>query len=105
MRRTVAIGGWTVWGLVAFALLIPSVRSLTVVRLLTPITLIVAVVAAVAGSSAVDAVALAAPAAITVGAVFTAEFGYLWLAVEGPDVDEAETRVETRVTVYEYEPE
>ena len=37
--------------------------------------------------------------------VFTAEFGNLWLAVEGPDVDETETRVETRVTVYEYEPE
>jgi pilus assembly protein CpaB len=37
--------------------------------------------------------------------IFTAEFGYLWLAVEGPDVDEAETRVETRSSVYEYQVE
>jgi pilus assembly protein CpaB len=37
--------------------------------------------------------------------VFTAEFGYVWLAVEGDQVDETETRVETRGTVYEFEPE
>jgi hypothetical protein len=75
VRWTAAVGGWTLWGVVAFALLIPSVRSLTVVRLVTPLTLIVAVVAAVGGASALDAVALAAPAAIAVGTTFTAEFG------------------------------
>jgi hypothetical protein len=75
VRWTAAIGGWTVWAVVALALLIPSVRSLTLVRLLTPIALLASIVAAWSGAAVLDAVALAAPAAITVGAVFTAEFG------------------------------
>jgi pilus assembly protein CpaB len=33
--------------------------------------------------------------------VFTAEFGYVWIAREGPEVDEAPTEVQTRNTVYE----
>lgn len=35
--------------------------------------------------------------------VFTAEFGLLWLAVEGPSVDESDLGVETRGSVYETE--
>lgn len=32
--------------------------------------------------------------------VFTAEHGFVWLAREGVDVDEAETEIQTRATVY-----
>jgi len=33
--------------------------------------------------------------------VFTAEHGSVWLALEGDEVDDTDTRVQTRVTVYE----
>ncbi len=72
---TAAIGGWTLWGVVALALAIASVRSLTAVRVIAPLSLIVTVAVAVAGVPAIDVVLLAIPSAVAVGAAFAAEFG------------------------------
>ncbi|MEP6299551.1 MAG: hypothetical protein ABJ382_19680, partial [Ilumatobacter sp.] len=75
VRWTVAVGGWGVFAAIAVALSIPSVRSLTVARLGTPLAPVAAVVAAVAGAPGVDVALLAAPATIAVIAAFSAEFG------------------------------
>ncbi len=72
---TTAIGGWLVWGLVALALALAAVASLTVARVGVPVTLVATIGAALAGAPAVDLVALGAPAVIAAGAVMTAEFG------------------------------
>ena len=75
VRWTVAIGGWSVFAAVAVALLIPSVRSLTVARLGAPLAPVAAVVAGVAGASGVEVALLAVPAIVAVAAVFSAEVG------------------------------
>ncbi len=75
VRWTVAVVGWGVFAGIAVALLIPSVRSLTVARLGTPLAPVAAIVAGVAGAPGVDVALLAAPATIAVIAVFSAEFG------------------------------
>jgi len=72
---TAAIGGWAIWGAVALALAIPSVRSLTVVRLLVPISIGVAGATAVAGADALDVALLALPSLIAALAAGSAEFG------------------------------
>ena len=75
VRWTVAIGAWTVFGVVAAALLIPSVRSLTVARLGAPLAPVAAVVAGFAGASGAEVALLAVPAIIAVAAIFSAEVG------------------------------
>ncbi len=75
LRWVVAIGGWAVFAAVAVALLIPSVRSLTVARLGAPLALVAAVVAAVAGASGTDVAMLAVPATVAAAAIFSAEAG------------------------------
>lgn len=72
---TTAIGGWTSWAVVALALAIASVRSLTIVRVGAPLALVATVVAGIGGASAVELIALGVPAVLTVGAVSSAEFG------------------------------
>ena len=75
VRWTVAIGGWSVFAAVAVALLIPSVRSLTVTRVGAPLAPAVVVVAGVGGASGADVALLAVPAIIAVAAIFSAEVG------------------------------
>jgi hypothetical protein len=72
---TTAIGGWLLWGIVALALTIASVRSLTVARVGVPLAVIATVAAAIGGAPAVDLLGLGVPAIITLGAVSAAEFG------------------------------
>jgi hypothetical protein len=72
---TAAIGGWTLWGLVALALVIASVRSLTAVRVVAPLSLVATVAVAVSGVPATDLLLLAVPSLVAVGAAFAAEFG------------------------------
>ncbi len=75
VRWTAAIGGWTVWAVVALALAIASVRSLTAIRVLAPIALVAASAVASGGVPAADLALLVVPALIAVLASFTAEFG------------------------------
>lgn len=75
VRWVAAIGGWSAWAVVLAALLIASVRSLTIVRVGAPVSAVVAIAIGVAGVPAVDLLAFVIPAAIAVLVVFTAEFG------------------------------
>ena len=75
VRWTTAIGGWSLWAVVALALAIASVRSLTIVRVGTPLAAVATVGAGLGGATAVDLVALALPTVVTLGAVASAEFG------------------------------
>ena len=75
VRWTAAIGGWSLFAVVAIALAIPAVLSLTVARVGAPLSLAAAIAAAAAGSPGADVALLAIPAAIAVVAVLSAEFG------------------------------
>jgi hypothetical protein len=75
VRWTAAIGGWGVFAAVSIALLLPSVLSLTLARLGTPLAVGAAGAAAIAGSPGVDLALLAVPAIIATAATFTAEVG------------------------------
>lgn len=75
VRWTTAIGSWTLFAIVAIALLIPAVVSLTVARVGTPLAVVAAIVAAFAGSPGLDIVLLIVPAGVATAAVFTAEVG------------------------------
>ncbi len=69
------IGAWAIFAMVAIAVLIPSVLSLTVARVGTPLALAAAVGSAFAGAPAADVGLLAVPALVAVAAVFTADTG------------------------------
>ena len=75
VRWTVAIGGWSLFAVLAVALLIPSVRSLTATRVGSPLAPVGAVVSGIAGASGGEVALLAVPAIITVAAIFSAEVG------------------------------
>jgi hypothetical protein len=75
VTTTATVGAWTMWGAVGLALAIPSVRSLTVVRVGTPLAIVAAVATALAGAPALDVVLLLVPALVAVAAVIAAEFG------------------------------
>lgn len=75
VRWTAAIGAWGLWGLVALGLAVASVRSLTVVRVLTPVGLLVATATAVGGAPASDVALLAVAVVVATLASFSAEFG------------------------------
>lgn len=75
MRWMVAIGAWSLFAAVAVALLIPSVRSLTVTRLGAPLAAVAAGASAVAGAPGADVALLAVPSIVAIAAMFTAEFG------------------------------
>ena len=75
VQWTTAVGGWTLFAIVAVGLLIPAVISLTVTRVGAPLALAAAGAAAIAGSPGVDVALLAAPGIVAVAAVFSAEFG------------------------------
>ena len=75
VRWVAGIGGWAAWGLVLGALLIASVRSLTIVRVGVPVSAAVTIAVVVAGVSAADLSGFVVPSAITLLVVFTAEFG------------------------------
>lgn len=72
---TTTIGGWLVWAVVALALAIASVRSLTAVRIGTPLALVATGAAAIGGAPAIDLLGLGVAAIVTVGAMSAAEFG------------------------------
>jgi hypothetical protein len=72
---TTAIGGWLVWAVLALALAIASVRSLTAVRVGTPLALVATGAAAIGGAPAVDLLGLGVASIVTVGAMSAAEFG------------------------------
>jgi len=75
VRWTTAIGAWIVFAIVAVALLVPAVVSLTVARVGTPLALVAAIGTVIAGSPGIDVALLLAPAGIATAAVFTAEVG------------------------------
>ncbi|NND75761.1 MAG: hypothetical protein HKN44_12220 [Ilumatobacter sp.] len=75
VRLTAAYGGWAMWGAVMLALAIPSVRSLTIARVVAPLALGATFACAVGGATAVDVAGLAVPGVIAVGAIFSAGFG------------------------------
>lgn len=79
VRWTAAVGGWVLWGLVAAALVIPSVRSLTAARLIAPASLVVVAVTGFAGATALELILLGLPAFVASAAIFTAEFGRTWI--------------------------
>ena len=72
---TAAIGSWTVWAIVAAALAIASVRSLTVTRVGAPLALAAAAATALGGAPALDVILLAGPALVVGAAIASAEFG------------------------------
>lgn len=75
VRWVAAIGGWTVFALVALALVVPSVLSLTAARVLAPLAVVAAIAAAVAGAPAADVALLAVPAVLTAAVLLTADVG------------------------------
>lgn len=75
VRWTVAIAGWTTFAVVAVALLIPSVRSLTATRLAAPFAPVAAAIAGFAGASGAEVALLAVPAVVAVAAIFSPEVG------------------------------
>jgi len=75
VRWVIAVGGWTLFAIVAVGLLIPAVISLTITRVGAPLSLAAAAAATIGGSPGIDVALLVAPAIIAVAAIFTAEFG------------------------------
>jgi hypothetical protein len=75
VRWTATVGGWSIWGVCAAALVIAAVRSLTAIRLLAPLALGATLAAGLGGATAVQLIGLGIPAFVTVAAVFSAEFG------------------------------
>lgn len=75
VRWVAAIGGWSVFAVIAVALLIPSVLSLTLARILSPLAIGASVVAAVAGVPALDLALFTIPVIVAVAAIFSPEFG------------------------------
>lgn len=72
---TTAIGAWASWGVVALALAIASVRSLTAVRVVMPLSLGATIAVGAVGVPAIDLLRLGIPSLIAVGAALAAEFG------------------------------
>ena len=75
VRWVAAVGGWAAFGAVALALLVPSVRSLTVVRVVAPLSIGATIATAVAGAPGLDVALLGVPAVVTVAVVTSAEIG------------------------------
>jgi len=75
VRWVAAVGGWTIFTLVALALVIPAVRSLTAARVLAPLSLGAVAATIVGGAGAADVLLLAIPAVIATAAIFTADVG------------------------------
>jgi hypothetical protein len=78
VRWVCAIGAWTIWALVALALAIPSVRALTVARVVAPIGVAAGIAAGIAGATAGDLVLYGIPTFAAVAAVFLPEFGIIY---------------------------
>lgn len=79
VRYVAGIGSWTVWAVVALALAIASVRSLTTARAGSPLALAAVLTAALAGAPAAELALLGFPAFVACVAVFTAEFGRVFV--------------------------
>jgi hypothetical protein len=75
VRWTAALGGWTLFAIVAVTLLIPAVMSLTIARVGSPLAIVAAIGTALAGSSGLDVALLALPALVATAAIFSAEVG------------------------------
>lgn len=76
---TVAVGAWAVWAVVALALVVASVWSLTIVRTCAPLALVATVGAGIGGAPATDLIVLAVTAIVAVTAALAAEFGRRWV--------------------------
>lgn len=72
---TATVGAWGLWALAALGLVIASVWSLTVVRVVVPLAVATAIAAAFGGAPAIEVALLGAPALVAVMAVMSAEFG------------------------------
>lgn len=79
VRWTVAIGGWTIFAVVALCVVIASSQTLAGARAVSPVALVAAVAAAVGGAPALDVAALVVPAMVAMTAIFTADFGRTWI--------------------------
>lgn len=88
VRWVAAIGGWSVFALVAVALLIPSVVSLTIARVGAPLAIVAAIGSAIGGAPAGEVALLAVPGIVGVTAIFAAEFGR-WMVQASAYGDEA----------------
>ena len=75
VRFTAGIGCWAGWAIVMLALVLASVRTLTVTRVGVPLAAGVAVGAGLAGADAVSLLGLGASVGVVLLAVFAAEFG------------------------------
>lgn len=75
VRWVVAIGAWAGFAGVAVALLIPSVISLTIARVGSPLAVVAAVASIAGGSPGGDVALLAVPAMVAAATIFSAEFG------------------------------
>ena len=75
VQLTGTIGLWVGWAAVAVALLVPSVRSLTVVRSVVPAAVVVALVAAPRADSAASGAACVALALVAGALVLSGELG------------------------------
>ena len=75
VRWTAGIAGWTAFAVVLVALLIPSVRSLTVLRVIGPLAAVAVVASAIGGATAVEVLLLPVPSVAALGVGFTAEIG------------------------------
>ncbi len=98
VRWTVAIGGWSVFGIVLLALLVPSVRSLTAARVLGPLGGVALAGSIVGGTPAVEVLLLALPAVVALGVVFTAEIG-TWMVQASAYGDEQRVLLRPPVAV------
>ena len=75
VRWLAGVGGWTLWGTVVVALLVPSVLSLAWTRVVGPLTIPVAVACVVGGADATEVALLAVPSLVALAAAFSPEVG------------------------------
>lgn len=75
VRWTTAVGGWSLFAIVAIALLIPAVISLTLARVAAPLVIVAAVGSAIAGGSGLEVALLVVPAIVATAAIFSADVG------------------------------
>ncbi len=75
VQLTGTIGLWAGWGVVAVGMLVPSVRSLTVIRAVVPAGAVVAVAAGLRADGVASAAMCVALAVVATALVFSGEFG------------------------------
>jgi hypothetical protein len=82
-----AVGGWTVWGSVVAALLIPSTLSLAWIRVVGPLSLVAVAATIVGGAPATDVALLAVPSLVAVAVFMAPDIGR-WMVQQSAYGDE-----------------